>query len=169
MNEGESRKIPHVKKNAMIAALSKTGNVTVAAKAAKIDRTTHYQWLREDSDYAASVDDAMQSAADLLEEEARRRAFTGVEEPVFGRVAKDTDGQIGTIRKYSDTLLIFLLKGNKPDKFRERSEVKHTGAVATTQIDLSQLPQSDVENLEAILTRAAENGKATETTGTADT
>ena len=60
----------------------------------------------------------MENAADLLEEEARRRAHDGVDEPVWFQGV-----QCGTVRKYSDTLLIFLLKGAKPDKYRERSSV----------------------------------------------
>ena len=31
----------------------------------------------------------------------------------------------GTVREYSDTLLIFLLKGMKPEKYRERYQVDH--------------------------------------------
>ncbi len=31
----------------------------------------------------------------------------------------------GTVRRYSDTLLIFLLKGHRPERFHE--QVRHTG------------------------------------------
>jgi hypothetical protein len=108
----------HVKKGAMLAALAETGNVSKACAAAEVGRATHYEWLRDDPQYAKDAADAMEHAADLLEEEARRRAHDGVDEPVFYQ------GEVcGTVRKYSDTLLIFLLKGAKPDKFRERSSV----------------------------------------------
>lgn len=101
----------------MLAALAETGNISRAAEAAGIDRKTHYRWCAE-PEYAALAEDAMEQAADKLEEEARRRAHDGVDEPVFYQ------GEVcGTVRKYSDTLLIFLLKGAKPDKFRERSSV----------------------------------------------
>jgi hypothetical protein len=64
---------------------------------------------------------AKEMAADRLEEEAWRRAVDGVEEPVgFYR------GEPGAyVRRYSDTLLIFLLKGLRPEKYRERYE--HSG------------------------------------------
>jgi hypothetical protein len=40
----------------MLAALVKTmGVVTYAAKAAKIDPSTHYEWLAKDKEYADSV------------------------------------------------------------------------------------------------------------------
>ena len=51
----------------------------------------------------------------------RRRAVEGVEEPVGWY--KGEAG--GVVRKYSDTLLIFLLKGRKPEMYRERYE--HSG------------------------------------------
>ena len=50
-------------------------------------------------------DDAIEDATDALELEARRRAFSGVEDPVYYK------GQVvGGVRKYSDVLLIFLLE-----------------------------------------------------------
>ncbi len=53
---------------------------------------------------------------------SHRRAFEGVEEPVFHQ-----GKQCGTIRRYSDTLTIFLLKAHRPAKYRERRE--HIGEV----------------------------------------
>jgi hypothetical protein len=40
--------------------------------------------------------------------------------------------QFATVRKYSDTLLIFLLKGRKPERYRER--VEHSGRLTLEQI-----------------------------------
>src|SRR6266699_1263767 len=40
-------------------------------------------------------------------------------------------GQIcGHVRKHSDTLLIFLLKARRPEKYRERIEHQHGGHIA---------------------------------------
>ncbi len=108
-----------VRKRAFLAAYSQCGSLTHAARAAKINRCTHYRWLK-DQEYSAAFGEAREEAADALEMEARRRAVEGIEEPVFYK------GEVcGTIRKYSDTLLIFLLKGVRPEKYRERTE--HTG------------------------------------------
>ena len=64
----------------------------------------------------------------MLEEEARRRAYVGFDEPVFGSGGHGIGTvQVGVIRKYSDTLLIFLLKGIRPGKFRENHKHEHTG------------------------------------------
>jgi hypothetical protein len=92
--------------------------VTHAAAAARIDRTTHNHWLNAEPHYAEAFAVAKERANENLEREARRRAVEGTEEPVFhqGKVC-------GGIRKYSDTLLIFLMKGAMPDRYRERVDV----------------------------------------------
>jgi hypothetical protein len=61
--------------------------------------------------------DAIDEGTDVLEDEVFRRAREGVEKPVFYEGV-----ECGTVRVYSDTLAIFLLKGRRPDKFKERTE-----------------------------------------------
>ena len=107
-------------KDAFLQHYVSTGNIAGACRLTGIGRRTVYHWLEDDQHFKPLFDDAQVDAADSLEQEARRRALVGTEKPVFqgGR-------QVGKIREYSDTLLIFLLKGAKPDKYRERFE--HTG------------------------------------------
>ena len=96
---------PH--QRAFLAAFRETGNVCLACKAAGVGRSSHYRWLEDDCEYRAAFDLAKEDATDVLEAEAHRRAVEGWEEPVGwykGRAG-------GTVRKYSDVLLIFLLKG----------------------------------------------------------
>lgn len=52
-----------------------------------------------------------------------RRAREGVDEPVFYQ-----GDECGSVRKYSDTLAIFLLKGAMPEKYRENTRMELTGA-----------------------------------------
>ena len=75
-------------------------------------------------------------AGDALEAEAIRRATEGVLKPTGWY--KGEPG--GYIREYSDILLIFLLKGAKPDKYAERVQVRGTLA----NIDLAKLPDEAV-------------------------
>ena len=77
---------------------------------------------RHSADFAAQWDEALGEGIDILEAEARRRAFTGVEKPVYykGKV-------VGSTTKYSDRLLMFLLKAHDP-KFRDGGKVKQPGA-----------------------------------------
>ena len=116
-----------------IEVLAATGNVSEAARAAGVGRRRPYKWKEADPGFADRWADAREEAADALEGEARRRAADGVEEPVFYR------GEVcGTVRRYSDTLLIFLLKGLRPDKYRERRELTGT-AGGPVQIIISEL------------------------------
>ena len=77
---------------------------------------------RHSEDFAAQWDDALGEGVDLLEAEARRRAVTGVEKPVYykGKV-------VGSTTKYSGKLLMFLLKAHDP-KFRDGVKVEQPGA-----------------------------------------
>ncbi len=89
-----------------------------AAKQAGVSRQTIYNWQKEDEQFKADFEDARQSIIEKLEKEAFRRACTGVSKPVF------QGGElVGHIQEYSDTLLIFLLKGNAPQKYREHMEI----------------------------------------------
>ena len=92
-------------------------NVTHAAWTAGISRSRVYDIRKEDAEFAAAWDNAIEEGADALELVARRRALEGVKEPVFYK------GEVcGHVLRYSDTLLMFLLKAHRPEKYRERYE-----------------------------------------------
>ena len=110
--------MPTPKKEAFLAAYAVTCSISGAAKAARINRGTHYDWLQADPEYKAKFERAQEVAIQALEDEAVRRAYEGVERPVYQGGEK-----VGVIREYSDTLLIFLLKGLRPAKYRERYDV----------------------------------------------
>lgn len=122
-------------KDLFIDAYRQTGNVTAACEhvanttATTVGRRTHYDWLTSDADYVERFADAKAEAADRLVGEARRRATRGVEEPVYYQGA-----EVGHIRRYSDTLLIFLIKGALPETYRERHQVTHDGAVDNVHV-----------------------------------
>ncbi len=104
------------KRRAFLKKLSETGNVSEAARASKVSRSHAYALKLADPAFAADWMDALESATDLLEAEARHRAVEGVEQPHFHQ------GQVtGSVRKYSDSLLMFLLKAHRPEKYRDRS------------------------------------------------
>jgi hypothetical protein len=132
-----------------LLALASSGNISHACSEAGIDRKTAYNRKRDDAGFRARWSDAINEAADLLELEARRRAHDGVNEPVVfqGEVAgqwvdeggetcqKGTPGARFvplTIKRYSDTLLIFLMKGTRPKKWRESFKHEFTGRVRHT-------------------------------------
>jgi hypothetical protein len=110
------------RREVFLRALADTGIVTVAAAVAGVTRARAYQVRKEDPVFAAAWDEAEEKAADVLEAEARRRAVLGVPEPLVsaGKVVRDDDGQPIAIRRYSDTLLLALLRAHRPPR-RERS------------------------------------------------
>lgn len=103
------------KRKAFLSILAKTGRVAEAARACGFtDTSTLQAFRRNDEEFAEAWDYALESAAHQLEEEAIRRATEGVLEPVFykGEVA-------GYKTNYSDTLLMFILRGLKPGVYRD--------------------------------------------------
>ena len=117
------------------------GDLARACKLAEVGRSSHYRWLKEDTAYRAAMERARIMAGDILEAEAHRRAVEGVEEPVGWY-----KGQAGgTVRRYSDNLLIFLLKGVLPERYKDRMELH--GAFAN--IDITRLPDDLIARLAA--------------------
>lgn len=110
--------------------LARCGNVTQAARKAKLGREALYLKRRKEPDFKAAWDEAATMGVDALEDEARRRAYEGWKEPVYKNGEK-----VGTVTKFSDTLLIFLLKGAKPEKYRETVDMKVSGELNVTALE----------------------------------
>jgi hypothetical protein len=104
-------------KKAMIEALEKSlGVVTTASKSAGIARSTHYQWMIDDEEYKAAVEDLSDVALDFAE----------------SKLFKSIEGG-------SDTATIFYLKTKgKRRGYIERQEFhnEHSGQVAVTKISV---------------------------------
>lgn len=111
-------------KKRFLAAYARTGVILHACKAAKVGRTTYYEWTEADLEFAAACGFALAEAADMLEQKAIEWATVGIKtvKEVYER------NQVGDLvlvkrehsRELSPTLLIFALKGAKPEKYRER-------------------------------------------------
>ena len=91
-------------RNAFLAALEQTANISLACRAANITRSTAYIFREQSPEFAAQWAAAIETGIDLLEAAARSRAMAG-----------------------SDKLLMFLLKAYRPEKFRDSTTVKRTG------------------------------------------
>jgi hypothetical protein len=135
-----------------LTALSEGGSVTKAAEQAGIGRRTVYDWKATDPEFAALFEDAWQRGIAALEDEAVRRAYQGVQRPVFSKGV-----QVGSVTEYSDSLLMFLLKSRDP-RFRDKTSVEMTGKdggpIKTDGIDLSKLSTDELRNLLSITARA---------------
>jgi hypothetical protein len=134
-------------KLAFLAAYRTLGTVLTAARAAGTARTSHYEWLRDDPEYAAAFEQANEDFIESLEASVIESATRGIEEPVIyqgalchtavrnaaGELVYDAQGNPVllplTIRKRSDVAAFFLLKAKRPNVYREHQTIEHTGAI----------------------------------------
>jgi len=120
-------------KQRFLRALAKTGNVTASARRAGINPKHAHHCYHKWPKFAQAWDRAMVQAVDSLEKAAWDRARDGLDKPIYqgGKL-------VGWERRYSDTLLIFLLKGRRPEVFGE----KRTGGDTTVNVGV-QVNQGD--------------------------
>ena len=130
-----------------LAAYATKGSIKGAAKLAGQDRNNHVRWMRESEAYRAAFAEADAEHTDTLIAEVHRRAAEGINDPVIyqgalqyepqrdpktGAVKRDKKGMPVlsmkplVIKRYSDNLLMFLLKRKDPS-FRDNSTVAVTG------------------------------------------
>lgn len=85
------------------------------------------KWRAEDKEFDEAYSDAEAQVTDTLEKEAIRRARNGVLEPVVsgGKVVMDpaNPGEILQVRRYSDGLMQFLLKGRRREVYGDKREI----------------------------------------------
>lgn len=86
-------------KEDFISLLAETGNATQVCETLQVSRMTAYAWRHEFPEFKEAWDAAKALGMEGLEDIARHRA-----------------------RESSDNLLMFLLRGGMPEKYRERRE-----------------------------------------------
>jgi hypothetical protein len=105
-----------------LALVAEFGSVTTACQTLGIGRSTVYGWKDGSPEFAEALEKAQELGTNRLEDEAVRRALEGVDEPVF-YLGK----HVANVKKYSDTLLMFTLKGRRPEKWKDRVSQELTG------------------------------------------
>lgn len=118
-----------------LRAFALRGIVLDGCRAAGVSRGAVEHWRESSEWFDTMYAIAIEEAADRIEGEAFRRAVEGYDEPVIYQgmtttvIDKDTgeEKQL-VVRKYSDALLQTILKGARPEKYRENHKVEHTGA-----------------------------------------
>ena len=95
-------------------------NVALAAQGAGVSRVSAYRERKKNPEFAAAWEDAREAAAERLEAAAFERA-----------------------RNISDTLLIFLLKSHKPERYRENYTQYNLN------LNLSELSDEQLERIAA--------------------
>lgn len=107
--------IANRKRKVFLRALAEGRSVAESGRAAGYtDARALRRYRKENEIFADEWAEAVETGVDRLEEEALRRAKDGVLEPTFYK-----GGIVGHTRKFSDSLMMFLLRGAKPERYRE--------------------------------------------------
>lgn len=136
------------------AKYRKSGNIKFSCAYAGISRQTFYDWREHDEAFKAQLADAEPDVDDTLDEAAYERGVEGVpsyvvsnghlvyeELPVIGEDGQQVvengrpvyrRGKPIVERKYSDTLLVTLLKARMPEKYKDKQQVEVSGSVDVT-------------------------------------
>lgn len=125
------------RKALFINAYKEFGTIVQACRATGFARSLVYKWRDEDPAFRGALDEAKIEATESLIAEARRRAHDGYDEPVYYKGRK-----VDTVKKYSDSLLMFLIKGECPE-YRDKnvtelqtpSEGLHVNITVTERAD----------------------------------
>lgn len=147
-------KIADPKKRALLVALTTTPILGAACLAAGITPRTLYNWRHaDDPDFDAAFKVARELGIHVAEDEAWKRATDGTVEDVYGALGMNQGtGVVGQRRVKSDTMLIFMLKGAAPEKYRERFE--HSGP-SGGPIEIAQLTTEELLERHKALSEAA--------------
>jgi len=143
-------------KEKFLEVVRTTCNVSEGARSIGMARRSLYDARVRDTEFAQLWDAAVEEAADCLEQEAWRRAVEGWDEPVFYQ-----GKAVGAVRKYSDRMLELLLKGHRPEKYKDRHEI--SGGPTPMQFvgydgeRLSKLSNDEIKALDTITRKLADS------------
>lgn len=119
-----NRRIDAKAAETFLAQVAKGATYKDAAAAAGFTRSSFMHsksgLVARDADFKGRLEESVEAGADELEKEAWRRAVDGVVEPIVSAGKHVTD-----VRKFSDTLLIVMLKMR--GRFNDRRQVEHSG------------------------------------------
>jgi hypothetical protein len=124
-----------------LACFGATLNATRSARMAKIDRQTHYRWMRDDPTYPARYREAQQHGIRALEDHAVKLEHEGVRRLVTykGKPVKDPVTGGWLYETQCDTqLIMFLLKAYDPQRFGDKI---HATFDANWSGNLEDLPE----------------------------
>lgn len=121
-------------REAFLAALACHPIVSQVCTDLKLNPSQVYAARNCDPDFRKAWDKAIDDGVGWMEDQARRRAFGGVQRPVFqGGV------RVGEVTEYSDTLAVTMLKRHRPEQYNPATvqKVEHSGVVGTVYASLS--------------------------------
>ncbi|HKA18802.1 MAG TPA: terminase [Blastocatellia bacterium] len=156
--KGKRRKVPFDRDQrcAFLALLRRGCTVSYAIQTLGLARRAPYTHREKSRKFAQQWAEAIEAGTDFLEDEARRRAVDGVTKPVFYQGL-----ECGSVQEYSDGLLQFLLKGRRPEKFRDNINLDVSCAIQVEYCNDWRRTQRVIEaEAEAVDVQAAPAAKA---------
>lgn len=107
-----------------------------ACNALDVARSSLYKWIREDVEFKALYDQALEDSQDVIRGEIWRRAITGI------RRVRVIAGKIVYEREYSDRILEMLAKMRLP----EAAALNGTGVTINQTQNLIQMSDEQLED-----------------------
>ena len=137
-----------------LRALGEGLSVTQAAGRAGMSRRGVYHAREANAEFARAWDDAWEQGTDTLEAEAWRRARDGTERPIMYR-----GEQVASVREFSDTLMLALLRARRPEAYSENATVRqeHTDRPSDEKLAAARQVEPDTE---AAILRLIDGGRA---------
>lgn len=138
-----------------LEGICRTNNITLVCNEMNISRIVIYAMKSTDPAFRQRLSDAQTIGIDSWEDSAAIRAFSGVERKVFNQGI-----HIDTVRDYSDSLAIAMLKGAKPERYATRTQ-NDTVIGGSIGINLETLSDEELnEKLNTRLTMVGALSKA---------
>lgn len=100
-----------------LEGVCRTNNVTQVCAEMNVSRMMIYAMKAQDPVFRQRLSDAQTIGIDSWEDAAARRAFDGVDRKVFHQGV-----QIDTVKDYSDSIAIAMLRGAKPERYATRTD-----------------------------------------------
>lgn len=145
---------PELRK-AFLKHYARYGSISAAATYCRISTSTATMYRDRNPEFAQAMEDALDEHRAKIERAIYERGVEGVDEPRFG-----ASGQIGTVKRYSDQLLLAYAKRHIPE-YREgdtsRVDVSVSGEVAH-RVEVKQLGADQRKALRVLLGTEPEAG-----------
>ncbi len=138
-------RIPEIKRQ-VIDVVAHGWSITRAGEKVDVSYITICNWRKKDKDFDAAIEAAYHQGTDRIEDEAYRRAVQGTQKPVFYQ-----GEECAVVTEYSDSLLTTLLKGRRPEVYRDRLGISgpNGGPVETVDVTARELLASRIAQLAA--------------------
>lgn len=138
--------INDVKRRLFLQAIAQLPRIGRACRIAGITPATSWNWRHDETDVAfqEAFEVAWKLGIERAESELWRRGVEGYESPVYhqGRL-------VGTEREYDTTAAIFMLKGAKPETYRENQRIEHGGIgggpIRTQVLDADAMTDEEIQ------------------------